>query len=109
MENGVVNGSKKGKRQGIEGSANANDVWVWMRPHIGFCAIGKYDLLSVFLLIESLLTACKFHALFFNMELFIWGFTSFAFQYLFPFFQGSFFLLGRDSTNWNFLGESLGK
>jgi hypothetical protein len=64
MENGVVNGGKKGKRQGIEGSANANDVWVWMRPHIGFCAIGKYDLLSVFLLIESLLTACKFHPLF---------------------------------------------
>jgi hypothetical protein len=32
---------KKGKSQGIEGSANANDVWVWMRPHIGFCTIGK--------------------------------------------------------------------
>jgi hypothetical protein len=25
MENGVVNGGKKGKSQGIEGSANAND------------------------------------------------------------------------------------
>jgi hypothetical protein len=32
---------KKGKSQGIEGSANANDVWVWMRPHIKFCTIGK--------------------------------------------------------------------
>jgi hypothetical protein len=26
MENGVVNGGKKGKRQGIEGTANANYV-----------------------------------------------------------------------------------
>jgi hypothetical protein len=48
MENGVVKGGKKGKSQRIEGSANANDVWVWMRPHIGFCTIGKYDLLSFF-------------------------------------------------------------
>jgi hypothetical protein len=36
-----VNGGKKGKSQGIEGSANANDVWVWMRPHNRFCTIGK--------------------------------------------------------------------
>jgi hypothetical protein len=36
-----VNGGKKGKSQGIEGSANPNDVWVWMRPHIVFCTIGK--------------------------------------------------------------------
>jgi hypothetical protein len=43
-----VNGGKKWKRQGIEGSANANDVWVWMRPHIGFSTIGKCDLLSFF-------------------------------------------------------------
>jgi hypothetical protein len=70
MKNGVVNGGKKGKSQGIEGSANANDVWVWMRPHITFCTIGNCDLLSLFLLIESLRTACKFHPLFFsqNME-----------------------------------------
>jgi hypothetical protein len=53
MENGVVNGGKEGKSQGIEGSANANDVWVWMRPHIGFCTIGNCDLLSFFLLIVS--------------------------------------------------------
>jgi hypothetical protein len=71
MVNGVVNRGKKGKSQGIEGSANADDIWVWMRPHIGFCAIGNCDPLSVFLLIESLLEACKFHPLFFNMELFI--------------------------------------
>jgi hypothetical protein len=49
MENGVVNCGKKGKSQGIEGGANANDVWVWMRPHIGFYTIKKYDLLSFFL------------------------------------------------------------
>jgi hypothetical protein len=49
MENGVVNGAKEGKSQEIEGSANANDVWVWMRPHIGFCTIGNFDLLSFFL------------------------------------------------------------
>jgi hypothetical protein len=71
MEIGVVNGGKKGKSQGIEGSANANDVWVWIRPHIEFCTIGKCDLLFFFLLIESLKAACKFHPLFFNMELFI--------------------------------------
>jgi hypothetical protein len=61
MENGVVKGGKKGKSQGIEGSANANDVWVQMRPHIRFCTIGKRDLLSFFLLIESLPAACKSH------------------------------------------------
>jgi hypothetical protein len=63
MENGVVKGGEKGKGQGIEGSANTNDVWVWMRPHIGFCAIGKCDLLSFFIWIESLLAACKSHPL----------------------------------------------
>jgi hypothetical protein len=56
MENGVVNWGKKGKSQGIEGSANVNDVWVWMMPHIGCCTVGKCDLLSFFLLIESLPT-----------------------------------------------------
>jgi hypothetical protein len=65
MKNGVVNGGKKGKCQGIEGSANAHDVWVWMMPHIGFCGIGNCDLLSFFLLIESLPATCKFHPLFF--------------------------------------------
>jgi hypothetical protein len=61
-----VKGGKMGKSQGIEGSANAKDVWVWMRPHIRFCAIGKCDLLSLFLLIESLPAACKSHPLFFS-------------------------------------------
>jgi hypothetical protein len=64
MENGVVNGGKKEKSQGIKGSANANDVWVWMMSHIGFCTMGKCGLLSFFLLIESLSAACKFHPLF---------------------------------------------
>jgi hypothetical protein len=59
-----VNGGKKGKSQGIEGSANPNDVWVWVRPHIRFCTIGNCDLLSFFLLIDSLPAACKFHHLF---------------------------------------------
>jgi hypothetical protein len=70
MENGVVNRGKKEKSQGIEGSSIANDVWVWMRPHIGFCTIGKCDLLSFFVLIESLPVACKSHPLFFE----IWSF-----------------------------------
>jgi hypothetical protein len=61
-----VNGGKKGKSQGIEGSANASDVWVWMRPHIRFCTIGNCNVLSFFVLIESLPTACKFHPLFFS-------------------------------------------
>jgi hypothetical protein len=61
-----VNGDKKWKSQGIEGRANTNDGWVWMRPHIGFCTVGKCDLLSFFLLIESLLASCKFRPLFFE-------------------------------------------
>jgi hypothetical protein len=99
---------KKGKSQGIEGSANANDLWVWMRPHIGFCTIGKCDLLSFFLLIESLTAACKFHPLFFwNMELLHMRFHLFCFSILAPPFFSSFslsffflrilLLLGRDS------------
>jgi hypothetical protein len=63
MKNGVVKGGKKEKSQGIEGSANANDVWVWMRLHIGFCTTGKCDLISIFVLIESLPAACKSHPL----------------------------------------------
>jgi hypothetical protein len=46
-----VNGGKKGKSEGIEGSTNANDVWVWMRPQIRFRTIVNCDLLSFFLLI----------------------------------------------------------
>jgi hypothetical protein len=78
MENGVVNGCKKGKSQGIEGSANAYDVWVWMRPHIGFCTIEKCDLLSFFLSfflsIESLPVASKFHPLFLFSPFEAWSF-----------------------------------
>jgi hypothetical protein len=36
-----VNGGKKGKSQGIDGSSNANDVRVWIRPDIRFCTIRK--------------------------------------------------------------------
>jgi hypothetical protein len=54
MENGVVNGGKKGKSQEIDGSVNAYDVWVWMRPHIGFCTIGNSDLLSFFLSFDEI-------------------------------------------------------
>jgi hypothetical protein len=108
-----VNGGKKGKSQGIEGSANANDVWVWMRPHIRFCTIGNYDLLSLFLLIGSLPTTCKFHhlfLLFFSKHgAFQLRFHLFFFSILAPFFLRILLLLGRDSTYWNFLGESLGK
>jgi hypothetical protein len=64
MKNGVVKGGKKGKSQGIEGSANANDEWAWMRPHIRFCTIGKCDVLPSFLSIESLPAVYKFHPLF---------------------------------------------
>jgi hypothetical protein len=104
------NGVKKGKSQGIEDSANANDMWVWMMPHIRFCTIGKCDLLSYFLSIEFLPTAYNFYPPFLLsfMELFIWDFISFAFQSLLL-FLGSFFLLGRDCTHWNFIGESPGK
>jgi hypothetical protein len=112
MENGVVKGGKKGKSQGIEGSANVNDVWVWMRPHIRFCTIGKCDLLSFFLFIESLLVACKYHSLFFFFE--TWSFSNevsplLLFNPCSSFFSRILLLLGRHSTRWNFLGESLGK
>jgi hypothetical protein len=64
MENGVAIGGKKGKSQGNEDSVNANDMWVWMKQHIGFCTIGKCDLLFYFISIESLTAACKSHPLF---------------------------------------------
>jgi hypothetical protein len=64
MENGVAIGGKKGKSQGNEDSANANDMWVWMKQHIGFYTIGKCDLLFYFISIESLPAACKSHSLF---------------------------------------------
>jgi hypothetical protein len=63
-----VKGGKKGKSHGIEGSANANGVLVWMSPHVGFCTIGKCDLLSFFLLIESLPVACKSQSSLFFFE-----------------------------------------
>jgi hypothetical protein len=89
-----VNGGKKGKSQGIEGSANTNDVWVWMRPYIGFCTIGKCDLLSFIVLIESIPAACKFHPLFpfFKRGAFQMRFDLFCFSILTSlFFLGSFF------------------
>jgi hypothetical protein len=60
----VVVGGKEGKSQGNEDSANANDMWVWMKPQIRFRAIEKCDLLSYFISIESLPTTCKSHPLF---------------------------------------------
>jgi hypothetical protein len=102
MENGIAKGGKKEKSQGIEGSANANDVWVWMKPHIGFYTIGKCDLPSIFLLIESLPTTCKSHSLSFSLKhgAFQMRFHLFCFSILAPL---SFFrillLLGRDSTH----------
>jgi hypothetical protein len=107
-----VNGGKKGKSQGIEGSANANDVWVWLRSHIGFCTIGNCDILSFLLSIESLPAACKFHPPFFLKH----GTSSYEVSPLLlfnpcslSFFLRILLLLGRDSTDWNFLRESLGK
>jgi hypothetical protein len=64
MENGVVVGGKKGRSQGNKDSANANDMWVWMKPQIRFFTVGKRDLLSYFISIESLPTACKSHHIF---------------------------------------------
>jgi hypothetical protein len=69
-----VKGGNKGKSQGIEGSANANDMSVWIRPHIGFCTIEKCDLLPFFLSIESLPAACKFRPLFFYSPFETWSF-----------------------------------
>jgi hypothetical protein len=112
MKNGVVKEGKKGKSQEIEGSANANDVWVWMRAHIEFCTIGKCDLLSLFLLIESFPAACKSHPLIFFFE--TWSFLNevsplLLFNPCSSFFSRIILLLRRDFTHWNFLGELLGK
>jgi hypothetical protein len=63
----VGGGGKKGKSQGNEDSANANDMWVWMKSQIRFCTIEKCDLLSYFISIESLPTACRSHPLFFSL------------------------------------------
>jgi hypothetical protein len=99
MENGVVNGGKKRKGQEIEDSANANDVWVWMRQHIGFCTIGR--MWSPFFLfsIESLQTACRSHplSLFWRFGAFQMRFYLFCFSILPPFlsFLGSFFCWGE--------------
>jgi hypothetical protein len=68
MENGVVNGGKKGGNRGIEGSANTNDVWVWMRSHIGFCTIGKCDLLSFFLSFDRISPSSLSFILFFLLK-----------------------------------------
>jgi hypothetical protein len=107
-----VNGGKKGKSQGIEGSANADDVWVWMRPHIGFCTIRKCDLLSFFLSFDRISpSSMQILSSFFLKH----GASSYEVSPLLlfnpcsPFFSRILLLLGRDSTHWNFLGESLGK
>jgi hypothetical protein len=97
-----VNVGKKGKSQGIEGSANANDTWVWMRPHIGFCTIRNCDLFFFFLLKESPPVAYKFYPLFFSSK---YGAFQLRFHLLFFSILAplSFFriilLLGRDSTH----------
>jgi hypothetical protein len=61
-------------------------VWVSMRPHIGFYTIGKCDLLPLFLSIESLPAACKFHPLFLDMELLYMRFHLFCLSILAAFF-----------------------
>jgi hypothetical protein len=100
MKNGVVKGGKKRKSQGIEGSANANDVWVWMRLHIRFCTIGKCDLLYFFVLIESLSAACKSRPLVFKHGAFQMRFHLFCFSILAPlFFSRMLLLLEKDSTH----------
>jgi hypothetical protein len=98
-------------------------MWVWMRPHIRFCTIGKCDLLYCFLSIEYLPAAGKSHSISFLLlkhEAFHMRFHLFFFSILAPFSFSLFFrslslsledpsFVGRDFTHWIFLGESLGK
>jgi hypothetical protein len=63
MENGVVVAGGEGKNQGNEDSANANDMWVWMKPQIRFCTLGMCDLLSYLISVESVPAAYKSHHL----------------------------------------------
>jgi hypothetical protein len=58
------------KNQGLEDSANANDIWVWMRSHIRFCTIQKCDLHFHFLLRRSLPLVLNSSSSFF-MEIFM--------------------------------------
>jgi hypothetical protein len=85
-----VKEGKKGKSQGIEGSANANDVWGMDEATHRICTIGKCDLLSFFRLIESLPATCKSHPLFSFLSLKHGGFQMrfhlFCFSILAPLF-----------------------
>jgi hypothetical protein len=94
-----VNGVTR-ESQGVEGSANANDVWVWMRPHIRFCAIGKCDLLSFFL---SFFLSIEYLPLKHGASSYevspLLLFNPCSIFSFFLLFLGSFFLLRRDSTH----------
>jgi hypothetical protein len=101
---------KDGKSQGIVGSANAIDVWVWMRLHIRFCTIGNCDLLSFFSVDRVSQQRVNFIVSFFSF-LKTWSFsTNVSPFFLFNPCSLSFFrillLLRRDSTHWNFLGDA---
>jgi hypothetical protein len=48
-----LKGGEKGN-QGLEDSANASDMWVWMEPPIGFCTIGNCDLHFHFVSVSKL-------------------------------------------------------
>jgi hypothetical protein len=61
---------KKGN-QGLEDGANANDMSVWMRPHIGFCTMKKCDLHFHFSFQKVSPTSLAIFILFFFMELFV--------------------------------------
>jgi hypothetical protein len=64
-------------------------MWVWMKPQIEFCTIGKCDILSYFISIESLPATCKSHPLFFLLLKhgdFQMGFHLFCFSILAHFY-----------------------
>jgi hypothetical protein len=109
------------KNQGLEDSANENDIWVWMRPHISFCTIEKCDLYFHFLLRSLPLvlnfSSSSFHGAFHALVLadevlpLLLLIIAPFFFYLFSFFHIFFrilLLLGGDSSCRSFIfGESL--
>jgi hypothetical protein len=92
----VVIGLRKGKVKKLKIVQMQKNMWVWMRPHIGFCTIGKCDLLSFFLSFNrispsSLQISSSFSSILLKHGAFHMRFHFFCFLILAPFFLFFFF------------------
>ena len=104
------------ENQEIEDGANAKNVWVWMKPHIGFCTIGNCGHHFHLPLRRSLLLGLHFqplfhgafHALVSADEVFTSFFRSLLLFFLFlcSFFFRILLAWGETLLVWNLLEES---